>query len=314
MSPFLFAVDRVLPLFIMAAVGMLLRRVGWIGDTVLDSLNKICFNLLLPCVIIKSALDSDLAGMDSPQMYIYAIIAYTVFTAAVVLVCRLSRWNPYRAGAFAHAAWRGNTMLLGLPLIVSVLGVERSLPAVILTVVMSPFDCIYGVLCLEFFSGSGEHRSLGQQLLDLAKNPLIISAVVAVILLLLDAHLPSVLYSSISYFSGASLPVSMLIIGARFQVKRLAADIRPVLGASACKLVLEPCLLAGGAWLLGIRGVELFTLWIVMAMPTASISSIITGLMGCDGNLGDEMTVTSTALCLLTLIVGISCFVSWGVI
>ena len=72
--------------------------------------------------------------------------------------------------------------------------------------------------------------------------------------------------------------------------------------------------IALGGYLLGVRGIELFSLWMVLAMPTAAVSSVITGLMGCDGHLGDEMTIVSTALSTVTMIAGISLFAAAGVI
>lgn len=313
MSNFLFAVDRVLPLFLMVLVGAGLRRLGWINDKVLPSLNKICFNLLLPCMIVDSALGSDLSALTSPLMYVYAALAYTLYVLALVLLSRRFISDPKRAGAFAHASFRPNTVLIGIPLIVSVLGSERALPAVLLVVLLNPFDNIYGILALQYFS-KGRERKLGPILLDLIRNPMVISAVLGILLLVLDANLPRFLTYTISSFGGATLPVSMLIIGARFQLNTMKEDSLLVLLSSLLKLVVMPTLIALGGYALGVRGVELFALWMVLAMPSAAISSVITGEMGCDGHLGDEMTITSTALSTVTLIIGISLFAAWGMI
>ena len=313
MSSFLFAVDRVLPLFLMIFVGALLRRAGWINDTVLPALNKICFYLLLPCMIMDSALDSDLSALNSPLMYVYAVLAYTLFTAALVLLSRRFIKVPARAGAFVHATFRPNTVLIGIPLIVSVLGSERALPAILLVVLLNPFDNVYGILALQFFAG-GKERDLGRELLEVVRNPLVISAFLGILMMLLPFELPHFLTSTISSFGGAALAVSMLIIGARFEFKGMRDDLPLILLSSFLKLILMPTLIALGGYALGVRGVELASLWMVMAMPTAAVSSIITGLMGCDGNLGDKMTIVSTALSTLTLIAGVSLFAASGVI
>ena len=313
MSNFLFAVDRVLPLFIMVLVGVLLRRLGWIDERVMPALNNICFNLLLPCMIIDSALGSDLSSLNSPLMYIYAVIAYTVYVLILVLCSHRLIKDPKRAGAFAHASFRSNTVLIGIPLIVSVLGSERALPAILLIILLGPFDNIYGILVLQYFSKSQE-RNIKKELLDVFRNPMVIAAILGIVLLLLDWELPRFLTSTISSFGGAALPVSMLIIGARFQLHTLREDSGLVLLSSLIKLVIMPTAFAVGGYACGVRGIELFSLWMVLAMPTAAASSVITELMGCDGHLGDEMTLASTALSTITMIAGISLFAAWGLI
>lgn len=313
MSSFLFAVDRVLPLFIMVLVGSQLRRWDWINEGLLPSLNKICFYLLLPCMILDSALGSDLSALDSPLMYIYAAAAYTLWVLALVLISRRFIKDPRRAGAFVHASFRPNTVLIGMPLIVSVLGSQRALPALLLIVLLNPFDNVYGLLALQFFSRDKE-RHLGRELLEVVRNPMVVAAFLGIALMLLPFEPPSFLTSVISSFSGAALPVSMLIIGARFELKSLRQDSALVLLSSVLKLILMPTLIALGGYALGVRGVELFSLWMVLAMPTAAVSSVITGLMGCDGRLGDKMTIVSTACSTLTMIAGISLFAAWGVI
>ena len=143
---------------------------------------------------------------------------------------------------------------------------------------------------------------------------MVIAAFLGIIFMLLPFELPRFLTSTISSFGGATLPVSMLIIGARFGFKSFKEDSLLVLLSSLIKLIVMPTVIALGGYLLGVRGVELFSLWMVLAMPSAAVSSVITGLMGCDGHLGDEMTIVSTALSTLTLIAGISLFVASGVI
>ncbi|MBR5430300.1 MAG: AEC family transporter [Firmicutes bacterium] len=313
MSSFLFAVDRVLPLFLMVLVGALMKRLGWINDTVLPSLNKICFYLLLPCLILDSALNSDITSITSPLMYVYAVLAYTLFVLALVLFSRRFIPDRARAGAFVHASFRPNTVLIGLPLIISVLGSDRALPAVLLVVLLNPCDNVYGILTLQYFSRRKDH-DLRQDLLELIRNPMVISAFLGIGCMLLPCELPRFLTYTVSSFGGASLPVSMLIIGARFELSSLREDAPLVLLSGFIKLILMPTLIAAGGWLLGVRGLELFSLWMVLAMPTAAISSVITGLMGCDGHLGDEMTIASTALSTFTMIAGISLFAAAGVI
>ncbi|MBR2782710.1 MAG: AEC family transporter [Firmicutes bacterium] len=313
MSYFLFAVDRVLPLFIMVVVGSFLRRWGWINDRILPSLNKICFYLLLPCMVLNSALDSDLSSIQSPLMYIYAGAAYILFLVPLVLAGRRFIKDPKRAGAFVHASFRANTVLIGLPLIISVVGNDRALPAVLLIVLLNPFDNVFGILSLQVFS-RGQERHLGRELLEVVKNPMVVAAFLGIGCMFLPVELPRFLTYTISSFGGASLPVSMLIIGARFRLHTLREDAPLVLLASFLKLIVMPLFFFTGGYLLGVRGLELFALWAVTAMPTAAVSSVITGLMGCDGHLGDEMTIVSTALCPLTLIAGISLFAAAGVI
>lgn len=314
MSSLLFSVQSILPLFLMMLVGVLLRRRNVTDEAFVSVLNKLCFYLFIPCMTFASAIKADWSAISSPAMYIYFALLNLLLIALLTWVVPRFVRDPAAAGAVTHAAFRPNDVLLGLPLAVLVLGEQASFPFVLLVMIASLLHNTMSVVVLQHFSSQGQKRGLGDSLLAIFKNPLILSALAGLVGALLPFDLPQLLLKPINSFSAAAAPIAMLCIGSRFRWQQLVRDRRLIGAGVLLRLLLAPAFMVGGALLCGIRGGELFCLYLEQAMPTALVCGIITQSMGCDGVLAEEITLVSTLCSVVTLTLGVAVFRGLGII
>ena len=124
MDSFIFAVNAVSPLIIMALIGYTLRRFGVITDNVSKALNKLVFKVFLPCNLFLSVYKIDsLAGFDFGCAGYGALLILTTFLLAIPLALLITR-DSSRRGVVLQAVFRSNNALIGIPLATSICGAE----------------------------------------------------------------------------------------------------------------------------------------------------------------------------------------------
>ncbi|MBO4378445.1 MAG: hypothetical protein J5889_05755, partial [Clostridia bacterium] len=80
--------ECVLPVVLLIALGMLIRRVKWLDEKGIDQIDKISFNLLIPLTMFKNIYNSDFrAAFDGRLITIAVAITLLSFGVAVLLAC-----------------------------------------------------------------------------------------------------------------------------------------------------------------------------------------------------------------------------------
>jgi len=145
-------------------------------------------------------------------------------------------------------------MLLTLP---SVAGVALALNMLVENVLLLPL--LMSLAEHQEETGSSRLRAIGQSILRLRKNPLIIAIFAAFTLSLLELKLPAAVSRTVALFSQASSAVSLFVIGGTLyglSAKGMRSKIIPI---TVGKLALHPLLV----WLA-------LTLAVLLGMPTLS--------------------------------------------
>ncbi len=314
MNNLIFTINAVMPLFIIALSGMLLRRVLRADGGKARILNQVCYYLLLPCSLFQSAYRCDFTGIGDVWLYVLGAASFVVSVPPIIWLA--ARMTPDRrmAGAFANSAFRPNCALLGIPLAISVLGEKNAFPAVLMTMVLMPLFNVLGVFTLTYFS-QGEKRINPLHIIkSIVTNPLILSILLGFLCAALDVELPELVALPISKLASAASPLAMLSIGFGFEIVRLNGDKKLILTAAAIKIILLPLVFTLVAIALGFRGNDLFAIYLIHAVPTAANASVIADSMGCDGTLAGEIVLTTTLASAFTLVGGILLLQSFGLL
>ena len=97
MENFILSLNVVLPLFLIMAVGYLLRRIGLLDDTVLPKLNSLVFKAFLPMMLFNNIYHSDLESMMNPKLILTAVVSILVIFGVLCLVIpRIEKDGPRR--------------------------------------------------------------------------------------------------------------------------------------------------------------------------------------------------------------------------
>ena len=296
------AFEAIVPLFLIIAVGYGVKRLGWIGLEEVRRFNKVTFYTFMPVMLFYNIYISDFSqAVRLP--YVLFVVGMALGMAVVAFgVVLLAEKAPERRGVMIQAAFRSNFVLLGLPIAAELLpGVTALMIAIVV-----PFYNMMSVVVLEYFRGG--KPKLGEVLLAVAKNPLIIGSILGLLMQALHIVLPEVLVSFAGKMNSAATPLILLLLGASFEAQELATYKKELLVCVGLRLVVFPGLILTLSMALGLRDIEFVTLLAMTTAPTAVNSFNMAQQLGCDSHLAGSAVVVSTALSFFTLFFWITLF------
>lgn len=166
---------------------------------------------------------------------------------------------------------------------------------------------VVNICCVAAFSVSGGSFALANTLKTIAKNPLIMGALLGFVANIFPVLLPAVVLNTLAIASKAALPLALLSVGAAVQIHSLlkahAGFSKKVLWSSTiARLCLAPTI----AWLvcygLGIQG-DIHNIFVLFAaVPTATSSYILSKQLHGDAEMMAAMISLQTVLSIATLV------------
>lgn len=303
---FLSSFNSVSYFFLIVLVGMVLRRALHVEHKQIKIINDVFFYVMLPCILFRSIITCDLRDLaTNPLLYLCGALNYVIAALLLVLIVPRFIKDRRKIGGFITPTFRGNCILVGLPVCMELFGEANSAPIVIMLMVVAPVMNILAMTTLAPYSSTKTKLTAGDIVLIVLKNPAIVGILVGLTFSLLQLELPDLCMKVVNQFSDCSTPIAMLVLGMGFELKSLSSDKKLVFIAVFLKNIFFPVLFTIPAVLLGFRGPELGAIALFQAMPSAVNSSIVAESMGCDGHLAGEITLVSTALSLITLVAAI---------
>ena len=287
------------PVFFFLALGYFLRKIGMMDDGFLRKLNTLVYHVLLSALLFRNIYTARVEGGSAARLLAFGVLVnVAVFLLLMVLVPVFEKENT-RRGVMVQGIFRGNCLLLGLPVLQSLYGGENLDHASMLIAVVVP---LYNVLCaiaLEVFRGQSiRPGKIGR---ELCRNPLLIAAALALALRLARIRLPELVVGALRDLSAISTPLALLVLGGMFHFSQLRGSGGRMTVCLVGKLILFPALVTGLAVLWGFRGVDLGALLVMSASSTAVSSFSMAQQAGADGVLAGQVVVGTTLCSMLTL-------------
>jgi predicted permease len=179
---------------------------------------------------------------------------------------------------------------------------------------MGIITMLYNILAVITLSrGVEQPQGWRTMLVNIIKNPLIISIVLAWMVSWFQLRPPQLLIHTGQYFANLSLPLALLCAGATLSFKALRQDISTTLLASACKILFVPLGFVAGGLLLGFRGMDIGIILLMASAPTASASYVMARTMGANAQLAANIIVVTTLGSVITTSAAIMMLKSAGV-
>ena len=266
-------------------------------------LGRFVIHIALPALLfnalIQRRFDEILNGT-----YLAAYVAGSMLNLGLALLWarRLTRHEPGAHPYIAMGMTCSNSGFVGFPIMLltlpSVAGIALALNMLVENILLLPLLMSLAEHRAE--AGGGRLRAIGQSILRLRKNPLIIAIFAAVVLSLLELQLPAAVSRTVALFSQASSAVSLFVIGGTLyglSAKGMRSKIIPI---TLGKLVLHPLsvwLALTLAVLLGMPALpaDLRTaLLLTAALPVMSIYPILGMRHGHEGFCAAALLSTTT--------------------
>ncbi len=300
LESFMVALNAVAPFMILLGIGWLAIRFRITDRAFMNRLNTLNYRLFFPFMMFNSIYNAKPEDMPSLKLIVTGVSSVLLLVVIlVVVVPRIVSENP-RRGVIIQAIFRSNFVIYGIPLTTYVFGPERSSVCGMMVLIMVSVFNICGVVVLELFREGGKVR-IGPLLLGLAKNPLLQGCVIGLVFYLLRIQLPPFITSPVASLATVATTVAMLVLGANLVFDEIKKNRRTIAVVLAVRLVLLPLIMLPIAWLIGLRGVELFLILMIFGTPVATASYPMAQNMGGDGQLAGQLVFVSTVASLGTI-------------
>lgn len=288
-----------LPIFSLIAAGFLLRLLLIKSAVIWRFVERATYYVLFPSLLVVTLarLDFD-ARTVAPLLSVTALSLLMVAGGLLVFRPRLQMDGPSFSSVF-QGAIRYNTYV-GLSAAGAVYGGSGIALMALLAATMIPTVNILSVYVLTRFAS---HRGFSwrKAATELAKNPLILSALAGLSFSAFQIPLPGMIAAGLGLLGKASLPLGLLAVGAGLNLSSIAGHARPIVIGSIPKLIILPILVWGMGTLAGIDRTPLATAVLYSSLPTASSAFILARELGGDHSLMASIITMQTMLAFLTM-------------
>lgn len=299
MENLILSLNVVLPLFITMSLGYFLKSLNMFDNNTLDTMNNITFKSFLPMLLFYNIYKTDLQGVFNLELMIFSATCVIALYLILYLIVPLIEKDNKKRGALLQGLFRSNFVIFGIPITESLFGSEKVGVAALLIAVIVPLFNILSVIALETFrGGKPDFRKIS---IGIIKNPLIIASCLGILTLLLKIKIPTAMEKTISDVSKIATPLSLILLGASFKFDNIKKYLKQTTIAVVGKTILTPCIILPICIMFGYRGVELTTLMIIFAAPTAISSFTMAQQMDSDSDLAGQIVVFTSAFYVVTV-------------
>lgn len=313
MSNLIYSINATLPIFLLIILGKVLKTTKIINDEFTKTADRYVFRIALPALLFSDLTENNV-GSAFDGKYVLFCFSITIFSIAVLwgLTEKFMK-NEEQKGAFIQGSYRSSAAILGLAFINNMYDSVGMAPLMIIGCV--PLYNIFAVIILTLKGDNGGKKpNMKETFINVMKNPILLSILIALPFALLNLHFPSFVNKTIGSVANTATPLALISIGASFEGKKALKKMKPTLLASFIKLILLAGLFLPLAVFLGYRNQELMALLVMLGSPTTVSSYIMAKNTGNDGILTSSIIVLTTLLSSLTLTLWIFILKSFGVL
>ena len=289
-------------ILIMIAPGFILGKMKVFQKIFYSGLSAFTVNLCVPALIIN-ALQVEytpvlMEGLAKTFLFWLPMLLFSAILAFIFT--KIFKASKKEFVLTASMLMISNTGFVGIPLINQLYGNDGLFYASASEIVGDIF--LFSIVFAMISSASGKSKKVDFK--AMALNPPIIALVIGIFLFVANIRLPEVLATPISYFSTATTPLALFILGSQLSaitLKDFFCDKR-IYFVCALRLIIMPVIAFIMVRLI-FGDTSLFsTIFILtMGMPAASITVIFAQSSNCDVDFATKGVLLSTAFCLLTL-------------
>lgn len=268
--------------------------------------NAIVFKIFLPCMLFYNVYQSDIGAEihSRIKLCIWAAGGLLILFVLLCLIVPKVVKQENQQGVVIQGIFRSNYVIFGVAVVQNMYGVKSTTTAAILSAILVPMYNFLAVVALSIF---GEKRETDWKkiILDIVKNPLIISSVLGIIFSLLGIRLPTAVDTTVQDLAKLSTPIAFMILGGDLDFSKVRGNLKVASVVLTIKLVILPLIMIPMIVMMGYRDADLLSGLLAYQTPVAVSSYIMAQQAGADGQLAGQLVVFSSVLSIFTLFVTI---------
>ena len=288
-----------LPIFLLIGLGWLARRWRFPGEAFWPTLDRLVYFGLFPVLMVRTFATADLAGLEVAAMAGVVWLALAAIVGGLVVARPFLRLPGPTFASLLQTAVRFNAYT-GLAVSQAAYG-NAGLALFSLTIAL--VTPLANVISVTGFLRGAEHRD-GRRprlWLELARNPLILSIGLGLLLNVSGLGLPWPVKSLFDLLAPATLPLALLSAGAGIELAAARAAGWAVIAGVGLRLVGMPLLVLAAAWCFGLEGPARQILLLYACLPTSPAGYTLARQLGGDAPAMAGMIALSTLAAMLTM-------------
>ncbi|MBR0256508.1 MAG: AEC family transporter [Synergistaceae bacterium] len=304
---FFVVMSNLASLFALIAVGYAAVKLGIVSTESQHHFSILLMKITLPCTIFIS-----LAQREYNPAFIHdSVIIIIAGLVGFPFMLYLSRWvlaGMFRVPQGRRGIWSflcafNNSGFMGFPIALSLFGAEGLALSVMMNISFNM--TIYTLGAIEIARDNPGHDSEGLNMKSIIFSGINIATVLSLIFYFGRINLPATISAPLSYISGITTPLSMMIIGmtlAHSKVADMFTDIH-AWTATIMRLAVYPVL-----WLLAVKVFPLGSnplveavYVLIMSMPGASVTVGMCEMYHGDIDFAAKIMFIQNILCMVTI-------------
>ncbi len=293
-------------LFLVLAVGALLRWRAGMGAREADTLNRLIIDVTMPALLVHVLSTRDFVWHAGLAL-LASTVGLVVAGALGFVVARLAGADRRAQGAALLTSAFSNTGFLGFPLILAVFHGDAAASSTALVVDTVDTTLLLWTLGLAVAQnlGDGSRRAgvRGHLMVTLLAFARPITVALALGLLLRGTHvaLPGFVDGALASLGACTTPLVFLALGLQLDPKAIRGRVSLVAGVAAIKLAVAPLVALAAVRVLHVAEPAASVAVLEIGMPSAMASVIVAARSGCDRSLAAGVATLATVACVATL-------------
>lgn len=316
MDNLVFSLNATIPLFLVMVVGYILRRIKFIDEPFVKSLNQFNYTVTLPVLLFQDMSEADFyTEWDFKYVafcFLGTLCCYLIILAITLLFVK----DKSIRGEFLQASYRGSAAVLGMAFIANIYDTSSAAtPLMILGTV--PLYNVLAVITLSLLGPNSEgltKKAIKNTLIGILKNPILWGIFLGMIPALLRIQYPVMIDKTLSLIARLASPLALIGLGAGFEGKKAIAKIKPTIACAFIRLFAQPLIFLPIAALLGFSGEKMVALLIMLGAPTTASCYIMAKNMGHEGVLTSSVVVATTFFSSVSLTLWLFLLKTFGLI
>ena len=262
---------QVLPVFAIALAGYLAARLHYVAENVFGGLAQFVFTVAVPLFIFRTMARSTVLEKSLENLGEYLAVFFIGAAAALALGMVVARFafkgGPGEQAQVGIAACQSNTVLLGIPAAMLILGSQAHTAIALLIGLHGLVMALLVSIAQRFQGGTGANPV--KELIRYAQSPLFIALVAGIVFNKFSLSIPGKIDPVLRLVGSAAVPCALFALGGALARYRFGGRLKIEFTAAAIKLVAFPLIV----WLLAVKS-TLFSIpssWIWLAVMMAAM-------------------------------------------
>ncbi|MBT8142051.1 MAG: AEC family transporter [Gammaproteobacteria bacterium] len=304
------------PIFGIAIFGFAAARLHWVSGNNSKVLTRFVFYFAVPLFLLRKFVDSDLPDvLPLDLLASFYIPVGILYIFSLFVTAKLFRHDRSKSAITAMSSTFGNTVLLGLPVLLSTYGEDGVVPFFIILAFhgLSLFTVTTILLerakrkNLEEFEGFPDQkpsylRSIFQLLNSVGRNPILVAIVLGLVMNSFELKLPYTLDKIAEIMGDTVTGASLFALGATMSHYRLSGQLGAATFIAVTKVLVLPLL----AWVFGTYVFALPHSWLIAlvifaAQPTGVSAYVFAEQYKTGVPLSTTTVMLSTIMSMLSL-------------